>query len=86
MGGAAVRWAAQLGGSFGAAILTTVLQQQLITQQGPAGQATAFDHAFSWALALATLASVPALLLPRATRHPPRQAEPAPASAARQRA
>jgi EmrB/QacA subfamily drug resistance transporter len=56
----------QLGGSFGAAVLATVLQQQLIAHSGAGGQALAFDHAFGWALALTALAAVPALLLPRA--------------------
>jgi MFS family permease len=74
----------QLGGSFGAAILATVLQQQLAAHAGAAGHAVAFDHAFAWALALTALAAVPALLLPRLPRR--HSSEPAARNPATERA
>jgi EmrB/QacA subfamily drug resistance transporter len=63
----AVRILQQLGGSFGVAVLAVVLQRQLIAQIHYGGSvAAAYGHTFWWALAFIALASLPALLLPRA--------------------
>lgn len=58
----------QVGGSFGTAVLAVILQTQLADHPGPAGQALAFGHTFTLALAFTALAVVPALLLPRFRR------------------
>jgi EmrB/QacA subfamily drug resistance transporter len=55
-----------IGGSFGTAILSVVLQRQLVAH--PHDPAHAFGQTFWWAVALTALALIPALLLPR---HPP---------------
>jgi MFS family permease len=52
----------QIGGSFGTVVLAIILQHQIDAAHGPS---TAFHHAFAWALGLAALALIPALLLPR---------------------
>jgi EmrB/QacA subfamily drug resistance transporter len=63
----AVRILQQLGGSFGVAVLAVVLQRQLNAQIHPGGSvAAAYGDTFWWALAFIALASLPALLLPRA--------------------
>ncbi|WP_252395277.1 MDR family MFS transporter [Streptantibioticus parmotrematis] len=51
----------RLGGSLGTAVLTVVLQRGLA---GHAGAATAYGHAFVWALGLSLLGFVPALFYP----------------------
>jgi EmrB/QacA subfamily drug resistance transporter len=64
----AIRILQQLGGSFGVAVLAVVLQRELIAQIRHGGTvAAAYGHTFWWALAFIALASLPALLLPRAT-------------------
>ena len=67
----AVRIFQQLGGSLGAAILAVVLQTQITNTIAAsdagataAAVASAFAHTFGWALALAAVAFIPALLLP----------------------
>jgi MFS family permease len=62
----ATRIAQQVGGSFGAAILATILQIQLAAHRagGVAGQVTAFDNAFWWSIGLTAIALLPALALP----------------------
>ncbi|GLY91306.1 MFS transporter [Actinoallomurus iriomotensis] len=52
----------QVGGSFGTVVLAIILQHRLAATHEPSG---AFHHAFAWALGLAVLALVPALLLAR---------------------
>lgn len=59
----ATRIAQQVGASFGAAIFAVVLATRLGAH--PADVAGAFDDAFWWALALAALPVIPALLLPQ---------------------
>jgi hypothetical protein len=56
----------QVGGSFGAALLAVLLQQQVAAHAaaGVAGVATAFSHTFGWALGFTAAAFLPALLLP----------------------
>jgi hypothetical protein len=69
----ATRIAQQVGGSFGTAIMAMILQTQLHghAAAGTAGQATAFDIAFWWSLALTAVAIIPAVLLPRLRRSSP---------------
>jgi EmrB/QacA subfamily drug resistance transporter len=65
-GTSTIRILQQLGGSFGVAVLAIVLQRQLIAQIHQRGSvAAAYGHTFWWALAFISLASLPALLLPR---------------------
>lgn len=54
-----------IGGAFGTAILTTVVQQQMIGHEATDLQALAraFDLSFWWATAFAVIAVIPALLL-----------------------
>ncbi|SBW22968.1 EmrB/QacA subfamily drug resistance transporter [Candidatus Protofrankia californiensis] len=57
----------RLGASFGTAVLAVVLQRGIVTHpagSGPKHLATAFGHAFWWALAFAVIAVIPALALP----------------------
>jgi EmrB/QacA subfamily drug resistance transporter len=58
----ATRIMQQVGGSFGTAILAVVLQRGLITHT--AEPATAFDHAFLWAVVLTLPALIAALFVP----------------------
>ena len=61
----AIRILQQLGGSFGIAILTVVLQRELVIHvHDAASLAAAYGHTFWWALAFIVLAAVPALMLP----------------------
>lgn len=66
----ATRILQQVGGSFGAAVLAVLLQQQIAAHAagGPAGMATAFSHTFGWALGFTVAAVIPALLLPGRAR------------------
>jgi EmrB/QacA subfamily drug resistance transporter len=77
----ATRIMQQVGGSFGTAVLAVILQTQLADHPGPAGQAIAFGHTFTLALAFTVLAVVPALLLPRLRRVAPAPEEATSASA-----
>ncbi len=56
-----------IGGAFKTAILTTVVQQQMIGQAATdlGALANAFDISFWWATAFAVIAVIPALLLVR---------------------
>jgi EmrB/QacA subfamily drug resistance transporter len=63
----ATRIMQQVGGSFGAAVLTVILELQ-VTARPPgaaraAGLATAFGHTFWWALAFTAIGAGPAMLL-----------------------
>jgi EmrB/QacA subfamily drug resistance transporter len=58
----ATRILQQVGGSFGTAVLAVVLQRGLATHA--AEPATAFDHAFLWAVGLTLPALVAALFVP----------------------
>jgi len=58
----ATRIMQQVGGSFGTAILAVVLQRGLAAH--PADPATAFGHAFGWAVALTLPALVAAFFIP----------------------
>jgi EmrB/QacA subfamily drug resistance transporter len=63
----ATRILQQVGGSFGAAVLTVILELQL-TNGGTAGTArlaTAFGHTFWWAIGFTVIGALPALLLRR---------------------
>lgn len=66
----AIRIFQQLGGSFGFAILAVILQNQIYSTladtkpPSPAGLSSAFATTFTWALIVAALALIPALLLP----------------------
>ena len=57
----------QIGGSFGAAVLATILAQQLALH---AERAVAYDVAFWWAIGFAAIALVPALFLAGRPRAP----------------
>jgi EmrB/QacA subfamily drug resistance transporter len=63
----ATRIAQQVGGSFGAAVLAVILQQQTT---GGASTATAFAHSFWWAAGFTVIALVPAMFLPGGVRKP----------------
>ena len=55
----------QVGGSFGAAVLTFILAHELLKHTVPAAAtAVAFNTAFRWAIAFTVVALLPALLLP----------------------
>ena len=60
------RIAQQVGGSFGTAILATILQIQVAAHRGGglAGRVTAFDNAFWWSIGLSAIAVLPAMALP----------------------
>jgi EmrB/QacA subfamily drug resistance transporter len=60
----------RVGGSLGTAVLAVVLQQQLAHagRQGAGPVATAFGHAYWWAMAITAVALVPALVLAHAQR------------------
>jgi len=62
----ATRIVAQVGGSFGAAVLAMVLSRQAALHQalGAAGRAAAFRDAFGWSIAFTLLAFASAFLLP----------------------
>jgi EmrB/QacA subfamily drug resistance transporter len=57
----------QVGGSFGAVILTLILTSALLSHHAAtaAARALAFHTAFWWAIGLTVLALIPALMLPR---------------------
>jgi EmrB/QacA subfamily drug resistance transporter len=59
------RIALQLGGSFGTAILASILQNEFAKSPGMPGMIDAFGTTFTWALILAAIAAVPSLLYPR---------------------
>jgi hypothetical protein len=61
------RIAQQLGGSFGSAVLATILAQQLISHatSGVVGHASAYNTAFWWAVGFGLLALLIAFLLPK---------------------
>lgn len=63
----ATRILQQIGGAFGAAVLATVVAHRLSGQATAtaADIAGAYDSAFWWAIGLAVLAVIPALLLPK---------------------
>jgi EmrB/QacA subfamily drug resistance transporter len=71
---AAVRICQQVGSAFGTTVLAMLLQTQLASHTGSAGAATAFNHTFWWSIALAAVAAVPALALPRGGRATPKPA------------
>ena len=60
----ATRIAQQVGAALGTAVLAVVLAQESVGHSA----AAAFEASFGWAVALAALALVPAMLLPRSTR------------------
>jgi EmrB/QacA subfamily drug resistance transporter len=65
-GTTAIRIFQQLGGSLGLAVLIVVLQQQFTARGGgQAAIAAAYANTFWWVVALAAVAVVPALFLPR---------------------
>ncbi|MEU9152949.1 MFS transporter [Streptomyces sp. NPDC048417] len=72
--GSTTRITQQVGGSFGAAVLAVILQGQLASHPGVAGQEAAFDHTFNWALSFTALAVFPALFLPGLPHKPARPA------------
>ncbi|MFI6070674.1 DHA2 family efflux MFS transporter permease subunit [Actinoplanes sp. NPDC051343] len=76
----ATRILQQLGGSFGTALLAVALQRGLSTH--PADPATAFDHAFWWALALTLPALAAVAFLPRRNAAAPAADEPSMTDAA----
>jgi EmrB/QacA subfamily drug resistance transporter len=55
----------QVGGSFGTAVLTVILELQLTGRDPAAGLAAAFDRTFWWAIAFTAAGALPALLLRR---------------------
>lgn len=70
--GMATRILQYVGGSFGTAVLATLLAGQVAVHPAtPAGQAAAFAVTFWWALGFTLLGMVPAALLPR-LRHDPK--------------
>jgi EmrB/QacA subfamily drug resistance transporter len=56
----------RVGGSIGVAVLTLLLQSELVSSDGSTG--AAFAHTFWWILALTLLALVPAAVLARSER------------------
>jgi EmrB/QacA subfamily drug resistance transporter len=60
----ATRIMQQVGGAFGAAVLTVILARQAALTAGAGGVAVAYSHTFWWCVAFTGLAAVPALLLP----------------------
>jgi EmrB/QacA subfamily drug resistance transporter len=67
------RIAQQAGGAFGTAILAVVLQRGLAAH--PTAPATAFEHAFTWALVLSLPALVAAMFMPSRQAAEPDTAE-----------
>jgi MFS family permease len=61
----ATRILQQVGGSFGTAVLTVILELQLTSRATATGLATAFDRTFWWAIAFTAAGAPPALLLRR---------------------
>jgi hypothetical protein len=61
----ATRILQQVGGSFGTAVLTVILELQLTGRDPAAGLAAAFDRTFWWAIAFTAAGALPALLLRR---------------------
>jgi EmrB/QacA subfamily drug resistance transporter len=64
---AITRISQQVGSAFGTTVLAMLLQTQLAHHQGITA-ATAYNRTFWWSVALAALAAVPALALPRSGR------------------
>ena len=70
----ATRILQQVGGSFGTAVLTVILELQLTSGSTAgaaartAGLATAFSHTFWWATGFTVIGALPALLLRRPSR------------------
>ena len=68
-----------VGGSFGTALLATLLVGQLALHAStPAGRAVAFDVTFWWSLGFTAPALIPAGLLPAVRRRREPAAAPAP--------
>ena len=67
----ATRILQQVGGSFGTAVLTVILELQLTGAGRGTGLVTAFDRTFWWAIGFTVAGALPALLL----RRPPRPEE-----------
>jgi len=61
----ATRILQQVGGSFGTAVLTVILELQLTGPGHGAGLVTAFDRTFWWAIGFTVAGALPALLLRR---------------------
>jgi EmrB/QacA subfamily drug resistance transporter len=69
----AVRIFQQLGGAFGSAVLTVVLQREALDRAAggrpdPASLSAAFGHTFYWVLGFTLVAFIPAFILPRAVK------------------
>jgi predicted MFS family arabinose efflux permease len=58
----------RVGGSIGTAVFTVILTRQLAHAASPAAAAGAFGATFVWVLAIAAVATAPALLLARTER------------------
>lgn len=61
----ATRILQQVGGSFGAAVLTVILELQLTGPDTATRLATGFDRTFWWAIGFTVIGALPALLLRR---------------------
>jgi MFS family permease len=61
----ATRIMQQVGGAFGAAVLSVILEQLAAPAAGPAGLATAYGTTFWWCLGFTAAGLLPALLLRR---------------------
>jgi formate-dependent nitrite reductase membrane component NrfD len=61
----ATRILQQVGGSFGAAVLTVILELQLTGPGTATRLATGFDRTFWWAIGFTVIGALPALLLRR---------------------
>jgi hypothetical protein len=55
----------QVGGSFGAAVLTVILELQLTGPGTATRLATGFDRTFWWAIGFTVIGALPAMLLRR---------------------
>ncbi|MDN3055923.1 MULTISPECIES: MDR family MFS transporter [Streptomyces] len=78
----------RLGGSFGTAVLSVILQRQIIRhadggEADPDSLTKAFDTTFWWVLGFTALTLVPALLLPQVKKRKPAEPAPEPATAKR---
>jgi EmrB/QacA subfamily drug resistance transporter len=58
----------RVGGAIGTAVLTVVLDDQLRHHTTPAGQASGFETAFVWVLAITVVATIPTLVLAHTER------------------
>ena len=70
---ATTRICLRVGSAFGTTVLAMLPQTQLAHHPG----LTAFNHTFWWSVALAAVAAVPALALPRSGRATARSGSPA---------